>query len=454
MKKSEYEQYFKGKRITVMGLGLLGRGIQVTQFLAECGAKLTVTDLKSEKELASSVLKLRKYPNIRYVFGKHDLKDFENIDIVVKAAGVPLNSEFINHARDSGVEISMDASLFAKIAKGVRIVGVTGTRGKSMTTSAIYHLLKSNEDKLKCKVYVGGNLRGMATLPLLKKVQENDIVVLELDSWQCQGFGDEKISPHVAVFTSFMPDHMNYYRGDMKSYFADKTNIFKYQNPSDALVIRPKMKEWIKKSDAKGKLIVANKKSLAGVKLKVVGEHQTENMSCAYEVAKLFGLKDTTIKKSLATFGGLEGRMQFLREIKGVKIYNDNNATTPEATSAGLTALAPGKRQKAKGKSVILIAGGNDKNIPLDGLIRGIKKFTKTVYLIPGNGTDRLVALCQGKKIPVFLVRNLKHGVHESMHVAKKGDTILFSPAFSSFGLYKNEYERNDEFVSLIKKLK
>ena len=149
MKKSEYEQYFKGKRITVMGLGLLGRGIQVTQFLAECGAKLTVTDLKSEKELASSVLKLRKYPNIRYVFGKHDLKDFENIDIVVKAAGVPLNSEFINHARDSGVEISMDASLFAKIAKGVRIVGVTGTRGKSMTTSAIYHLLKSNEDKLK-----------------------------------------------------------------------------------------------------------------------------------------------------------------------------------------------------------------------------------------------------------------------------------------------------------------
>jgi UDP-N-acetylmuramoylalanine--D-glutamate ligase len=444
MKKSDYEKYFKGKRITVMGLGLLGRGIQVTEFLAECGAILTVTDLKTKNELATSLKKLSKY-KIRYVLGKHELKDFENVDIAVKAAGVPLNSEFINHARDNGVEISMDASLFAKIAKGVRIVGVTGTRGKSMTTSAIYHVLKSNEDKLKCKVYVGGNLRGMATLPLLKKVKVSDIVVLELDSWQCQGFGDEKISPEVSVFTSFMPDHMNYYHGDMKKYFGDKANIFKYQNKSGALVIRPKMKEWIKKSDTKGKLIVANKKSLAGVKLKVIGEHQMENMSCAYEVAKLFGLKDTIIKKSLATFGGLEGRMQFLREIKGVKIYNDNNATTPEATTAGLEAVG--------GKRVILIAGGNDKNIPLDGLIKGIKKFTKAVYLIPGNGTDRLATLCLEKKIPVFLVRNLKHGVHESMHVAKKGDTILFSPAFTSFGLYKNEYERNDEFIKLIKNL-
>ncbi len=454
MKKLEYEKYFKGKRITVMGLGLLGRGIQVTEFLAECGAILTVTDLKTKNELATSLKKLSKY-NIHYVLGKHELEDFENIDIVVKAAGVPLDSPYIAHARKYDAEIAMDASLFAKIAKDVRVVGVTGTRGKSMTTSAIYHVLKSNEDKLKAKVYVGGNLRGMATLPLLKKVKVSDIVVLELDSWQCQGFGDEKISPEVSVFTSFMPDHMNYYHGDMKMYFEDKANIFQYQNTSGALVIRPKMKEWIKKSDTEGKLIVANKKSLQGVKLKVIGEHQIENMSCAYEVAKLFGLKDTTIKKSLATFGGLEGRMQFLREIRGIKIYNDNNATTPEATAVGLEAIASTETKKQKAKSrIILIAGGNDKNIPLDGLIKGIKKYTKAVYLIPGNGTDRLVALCLEKKIPVFLVRNLKHGVHESMHVAKKGDTILFSPAFSSFGLYKNEYERNDEFIKLVKKLK
>ncbi len=451
MKQSLYQQHFKGKKITVMGLGLLGRGVQVAEFLAKNGAILTVTDMKDAQTLAPSLKKLAKY-KIRYVLGKHELKDFENVDMVVKAAGVPLDSQYIAHAKKSGVDVVMDASLFARLAPMVDIVGVTGTRGKSMTTTAIYHVLKSHEKSLGCKVYSGGNLRGQATLPLLAKVKTNDIVVLELDSWQCQGFGDEKISPTVAVFTSFMEDHLNYYGGSMKKYFADKANIFKYQTSGDALVVRPDMKKWIKKTDVGSKYIVANKKSLDKVKLKVLGEHQVENLACAYEVAKPFGLKESAIKKSLAEFKGLEGRMEFLREVRGVKIYNDNNATTPQATAVDLQSLQP-QTSNLKPR-VILIAGGNDKNIPLDELVKAIKKHAKVVYLTPGNGTDRLVAECQAKKVPVFLVRNLAHGVHEAVSVAKKGDTILFSPAFSSFAQYNNEYERNDEFIRLVKKLK
>lgn len=465
MKQSTYQNYFKDKKITIMGLGLLGRGIKVTAFLAQNGALLTVTDKKSSLALKSSLKKLQKYKNIQYVLGRHDLRNFEKCDMVVKASGVPLDSPYIEHAKNNGIDVVMDASLFARIAKGVRIVGVTGTRGKSMTTSAIYHVLKENEKKLGVKVHAGGNLRGMATLPLLKKVQAGDSVVLELDSWQLQGFGDEKISPEIAVFTSFMPDHMNYYGSTslttskaMKVYFSDKANIFCNQNKSDTLIIRPGMKKFIKANDVKGKRIVADKKNLIGVKLHVLGEHQIENLACAYEVGKLFGISTKDIKKSLSTFPGLEGRMELLRIFRGIKIYNDNNATTPEATIAGLTSVRGSTsnrshKSKVKSKNIILIAGGNDKGIPLEGLSKAIKRYTKGVYFLPGTGTHKYLREGHFQK-NILLVRNLKEAITLAMKEAKKGDIILFSPAFSSFGQYANEYERNDEFVRIVKRLK
>ncbi|MCB9820548.1 UDP-N-acetylmuramoyl-L-alanine--D-glutamate ligase [Candidatus Nomurabacteria bacterium] len=449
MQKKYYEHYFKGKRVTIMGLGLLGRSLQVAQFVAQCGAIVTVTDLKDKKTLEKSISKLKKH-KIKYVLGKHDLKDFENVDMVIKAPGVPMDSPYITHARKNGVDVVMDASLFSRIASFVRVVGVTGTRGKSITTSAIYHTLKSNEKSLKCSVYSGGNLRGQATLPLLKKVKEGDIVVLELDSWQLQGFGDEKISPNVSVFTSFMQDHMNYYGGSMKRYFADKANIFKYQTKNDFLVIRPKMKEWINKNDAKGKLIVANKNKISGYKLSVFGDYNLKNMACVYEVAKIFDLSDIKIKKSLETFPGLEGRMQLIGSFKGIDVYNDNNSTTPQATVAGIEALVKYKNKKGK---IVLIAGGNDKNIDISDLQKNIKKNIKHVFLIPGTGTERLVSSL-GNASNVDVCRSLKQAMDKSTKLAKRGDVILFSPGFSSFSQYNNEYERNDEFIKLVNKLK
>ncbi|MBU0612105.1 hypothetical protein KKB58_01605 [Patescibacteria group bacterium] len=257
----DYRQFFKGKRITVMGLGLLGRGLGYTKFLAECGADLIVTDLKTKEQLATSVKALSKFPKIKFVLGKHRLEDFKDRDMVIKSAGVPLDSVYVAEAKKNNprlggasTPVEMDVSLFAKLAKEVMIIGVTGTRGKSMTTALIYEILSKN---LKGKkVYIGGNVRGVATLPILKKVKAGDILVCELDSWQLQGFGEAKISPYISVFTSFMPDHMNYYGGSMKKYFNDKANIFKYQKKGDILIIRPGMKKFISKKDTKGKLVV------------------------------------------------------------------------------------------------------------------------------------------------------------------------------------------------------
>ncbi len=447
-----YKEFFKDKKITIMGLGLLGRGVGDAVFLAECGARLTITDLKSEKELKSSLQKLKKFKDIKYTLGEHDFRDFNNKDMILKAAGVPLDSMYIKEAQKNNIPIEMDASLFSKLAPGVVLVGVTGTRGKSMTTALIYEILSKNiKDR---KVYIGGNVRGVATLPLINKIKDGDILVCELDSWQLQGFGDSKISPNISVFTSFMPDHMNYYGSvgitiakTMKRYFDDKANIFKYQNKGDILIIRPDMKKLIPKN-IKGKLIVVNAKNVDKYTSDLLGKFQKENLACAVEVAKQFKISDIGIKKAIKGFKGLEGRLQYLKTTKGVKIYNDNNATTPEATMAGIEALS----LNLKDKKIFLICGGNDKGLDLKAFTRALDKYCKLVVTIPGTGTDRLFDTKFESHI--MGTKNLKQAVKVAIGEAVSGDILLFSPAFSSFGQYNNEYERGDEFIKIIKFLK
>jgi len=282
MKKGVYQKIFKDKKITVMGLGLLGRGLQVSAFLAQAGAKLTITDLKTAEELKASIKKLQKY-RVRYVLGKHDLKDFENVDIIIKSAGVPLDSVYIQHAKEKSVPIEMDASLFVKIVKKiypkVKIVGITGTRGKSMTTALIHHILNENSKILNAKIFLGGNMRNTATLPILNKIKPNDIVVLELDSWQCQGFGDCKISPDISVFTNIMKDHMNYYRGNIDTYLRDKSNIYKFQKKSDILITNTEMLKKFKLKPKSKIIIPTNKtiKSLKNINLNIFGKHNIQN---------------------------------------------------------------------------------------------------------------------------------------------------------------------------------
>ncbi len=451
-----------------MGLGLLGRGLGYTKFLAQCGADLIVTDLKNSDQLATSVKALSKFPNIKFVLGEHRLEDFRDRDMIVKSAGVPMDSVFIAEAMKNNIPIEMDVSLFAKCAPGVQIIGVTGTRGKSMTTNLIYEILKSQEKFLNKSVFIGGNVRGVATLPLLSKVKDGDILVAELDSWQLQGFGptphsflgtgEHGFSPHISVFTSFMTDHMNYYRDNMDLYFADKANIFKYQKAGDTLVISPGMKKLIPK-DIQSKLVVVKPNTVSDWKFAVPGVHQMENMACAVEVVKIFGIPESKIKKAVKDFGGLEGRLELVKNIRGIKIYNDNNATTPEATISGLQALATSARKDLAEKRIILICGGNDKNIPVTDFVKAINKYCKLVVTIPGTGTNKLIsdsALGPIRKLKVESIKteNLKQAFDTATSSAKKGDIILFSPAFSSFSQYNNEYERNDEFVKLVKKFK
>ncbi len=450
----DFAAYFKGKKITVMGLGLLGRGVGDAAFLAESGADLIVTDLKTEEQLRESLAKLAEYPNIKFTLGEHKMEDFEGREIIFVAAGVPMDSLYLARAAEGGARLVQSAALFAELSK-IPMIGITGTRGKSTTTAMIAHIIETATGE---SVIKGGNVRGVSNLQLLKKVKEESLAVFELDSWQLQGFGWAEISPAVAVFTTFMDDHLNYYKGDTDAYFADKANIFLYQEDSDTLVTTPEVFEKIK-NFAKGRKITLGQEVVLvdtsiipdDAHLAMPGEHNRLNAALAVSACRALGLTDEEIFDALPSFPGVEGRLQLIATTdQGVKIYNDNNATTPQATIAGLEAVGHPNPDGRANKNVILIAGGADKNIDVAPLAVAINKYCKNAIFLAGSGTDKIIPLLHGGETGVSIFADLSAAVDEAVRLAGPNDVVLFSPAFASFGLFVNEYERNDLFVKIV----
>jgi UDP-N-acetylmuramoylalanine--D-glutamate ligase len=433
--------YFKGKKITVMGLGLLG-GVGDIAYLAEQGADIIATDLKSEEELRISLDILEKYPNIRYTLGKHELADFQDRDLVIKAPSTPLDSIYVAEAHKSGAIVTMWAALFSQFAKeaGATIVGVTGTRGKTTVTAMITSILRSAEKH----VIEGGNVQGTSVLPQLASVSESTIAVLELDSWKLQGFGEAKMSPQISVFTTFYADHMNYYKDDMAAYLADKANIFLYQTEADTLVLgkqcAPTIIEKYGGAIEAHTLIIDELKLPDTWMLKVPGMHNRYNAALALAAARALNVPDEVSRKALEAFAGVPGRLELVREVNGVKIYNDTTATTPEATLAALAALGT--------ENVIVITGGTDKNLDMNKLLLKLSEV-KRVIMLAGTGTSRVL-----EWLPTASVYDsLTAAVTEAFTSAAPGDIILFSPAFTSFGMFKNEYDRGDQFNAIVKTL-
>ncbi|MFM2339827.1 MAG: hypothetical protein RLZZ360_463 [Candidatus Parcubacteria bacterium] len=458
-----FSDYFKGKRVTVMRIGLLGRGIGDTAYLAEAGAEVLVVDAATQEVMQPAVDQLSRYPNISWKFGPYDFADFKDADFVLVGAGAPLDEPVLLECQKAGVRLVQSAALFAELS-GVPVIGVTGTRGKSTVTMMIHHVLTYVTGE---KILLGGNIRGVSNLQLLNEVKEDSLCVMELDSWQLQGWGWAGISPQIAVFTSFMEDHLNYYlprtsdvlgmsEGEkrdraMAAYFTDKAQIFLHQEESGTFVTTPEVFEWVKQvlpNETIGQeLVLADTSVLPeDMLLSMPGEHNRLNAALAYEALKAVGLDDEAIFDGLATFPGVEGRLQLVATKDNVRIYNDNNATTPQATTAALEALDLGNR------NIILIAGGADKNIDVTNLAYAVTQHCKIVLLIPGSGTDNLLSYLDGGEVGVSVLPDLKTAFAEATRLAQNGDIILFSPAFASFSQYKNEYERNDEFMQLIKK--
>lgn len=443
----DFREYFNGKKVTVMRIGLLGRGVGDAAFLAEMGAEVHVVDDAPQDVMQPSVDALAEYPNIRFSFGEYEPTHFTDADIVLVGAGAPLEMPVLSAAQEAGVPLKQSAAWFAELS-GIPIIGVTGTRAKSTVTHMIHHVLSNVTGE---EILLGGNVRGVSNLQLLKNVTPDSLAVMELDSWQLQGWGWAGISPQIAVFTNFMEDHLNYYQSDgrskeqaMELYFSDKANIFRFQEDSGVLVTIPEVFERAKQLPnlKLGQEVVLVDGSVLpeDALLAMPGEHNRLNAAIATEALKAISLTEEEIFPALASFPGVPGRLEYLGERDGVKIYNDNNATTPQATIEGLRAVG-----SQEDKNVILIAGGAYKDIDPQPLVDEIPNFCKRVVLLAGTGTDMITAQLEAEPLD---------DMHEAVQVAfaagEPGDVLLFSPGFASFGMFKNEYERNDAFVTAV----
>jgi UDP-N-acetylmuramoylalanine--D-glutamate ligase len=458
----------KGKKITVMGLGLHGGGIGTTRFLVEAGAHVTVTDMSDKEKLAPSLEKLKEFKDVVYVLGQHRPENFTAADMVVKNPAVPWNNKYIQLALENKIPVEMDSSLFFKLSKNP-IIGVTGTKGKTTAASLICSILKM-AGKEAVKVGIGQ----ASVLDKIRDLKKETMVVFELSSWRLSALGRYKLSPAFAVITNLYPDHLNYYKS-MKEYEEDKKNIFLYQKKEDFCIINADnevIKNW--EMEIKSQLIrysknkikegrsvyldggniyfnngVDEKKIIEIKEIKLKGEHNLENTMAAVAAGLVAGAKIEAIRKAVADFSGVAHRLELVRELKGIKYINDTAATTPEAAVAALNSFS---------EPIILICGGSDKKLDMAELGQAIFRKTKGVVFLKGPATDKIIAAikCADEK-GITEDFKIADSMEEALALAKadaqKDDVVLLSPGAASFGMFINEFDRGEKFREAVKKL-
>ncbi len=440
------KRLYHSKKVLVVGLGLQGGGLGVTKFFCELGAKVTVTDIKRQDQLSLSLKQLNQLP-IRFCLGGHRLDDFLSADVIFKGPSVPWNLPEIIEAQKKNIPIEMELSFFTQYCPG-KIIGVTGTRGKSTTTNLIFEILKQSG----FSVYLAGNLPGISTINLLKKVTHNDWVVIELSSWALSGFHRKKLSPHIAVFTNFYADHLNYYQ-NMDDYLYDKKAIYLYQRPQDYLVINKSLLSYIKNGECRSKIIAYEANDFLGNFQYLQGEHNRENAAAAFFVAKILNLDKEKVINIISNFKGLPYRQQIIGKKNNIIFVNDSTSTTPVATVKAIESFST--------KKIILILGGNSKNLPFADLIKQLDKVEKIV-LLKGSFTDQILDILKvkhEKKISNKVHNRLKEALKEAYQFAAKEKdihktlVILFSPGATSFAMFENEFHRGEEFNRIVKNL-
>lgn len=432
------EQNFKNKKVLIMGLGLHGGGAGVAKFFCRQGAEVSVTDLKSKKQLEKSIRELKNF-KINFILGKHREEDFMNSDLIIKNPDVSSISPYLEVARKNGVAVETDVSLFFKLSKAF-IIGVTGTKGKSTTASLIYHLLKPKFKKL----FLAGNI-GTSTLEILPEIKPGDKVVLELSSFNLE---DLKQSPNIAVITNILEDHLNRYK-NMQDYIEAKKPIFLYQTSNDFLLLNEDddiMREFANEAGAKIYFFSSRLVDAEGFKL--MGRHNLSNLAAAVKVAEVMGIPAESIKKSVKTFMGVPSRQEFVAEINGVKYYNDTTATMPDAAEAAINAFS----ESFPDARLIFISGGQDKGLDYSSLAKKIKSKVGELIMLPGTASDKMEKKLSGYK-KLHKVSSMEEAVKKSDEVSSLGDIVVLSPGAASFNLFENEFDRGRQFAKYVELL-
>ena len=446
-----------------MGLGLFGGGTDVCRFLVREGARVTATDLKTKRELAPSLKPLEGLP-ITFHLGAHREEDFTQVNLVIVNPAVPSDSPYLELARRSDVTLDTAMNIFFRLCPA-RIIGVTGTSGKSTTASLIWTILR----EVNPRAYLGGNIGHKPLLTHLARLKAQDWVVLELSSFQLQALSAIERSPHFAVVTNISPNHLDRHQS-LEEYIGAKQAIVRYQGPKDAAFLNyedPIVSLWGKLAGGETFFFsrinqldrgawVENKKigcrvrkgetvSIPVQDIRLPGLHNLENVLAALGPVVLAGVEASPIRQALRKFRGLPHRLEFVGQERRVRYYNDSKATTPESA---ITAIRSFERP-------ILIAGGYDKKIPLGKLASEIARNTKAVVLIGQTARTlaKAIARCRTSgNVEICLAKTLEQAVAMARRRALGGDVVLFSPGCASYDMFTNYEERGEVFRKLIKR--
>ncbi len=421
-----------------MGLGRFGGGVGASQWLAKAGAEVTVTDWADESALAEPISRLAGM-SIRFRCGGHDAADLEGANLLVVSPAVDkAKSEFVSQARRRGIPITSEMNLFVERCPG-RIVGVTGTVGKSTTCAMLYQALQAAAERgeLGCgKPWLGGNI-GRSLLGELEAIGKGDLVVLELSSFQLEDLGALKQSPPMAVITNVSAKHLDRH-GSFDNYLACKLNICRYQRAGDSIVLGSRDRLlWESVTQITGKtgaqLFVAGQAD--DLHLTVLGEHNHRNAALAARVADLLGVRRDTVVAALADFAGLPHRLQLVRRVGGVDYYNDSKATSPEAVAAALGSFD---------RAVVLIVGGQELGASWEPVL-ALRPRKIEHAICTGENAEALAAMLGGTAVD-----SLDRAVAKAYRRAAGDGIVLFSPGCPSFDQFANYEARGDEFVRLV----
>lgn len=451
--------FLRGTKVTIWGLGILGRGIGTVRFFAKHGARVLVTDLKPRQELTHIIRKLPK--GVKFVLGRHRIRDMQDADFVIKNPAARWDSRWALYARENGVPILTDAALFfAGLPRGVKVIGVTGTKGKTTTCRLIYEMIRKAH-----KAHIIG-VPGTSFLGLLARLRPGDIVVAELSSFDLEGLGLLRKSPAVSVITNIARDHLNRY-SDFGSYIAAKANIFRFQDRNGVLFINggDAILRKIARS-APGKVVRFGGRSPlispapynlfesytgpAGYGASLAGTHNIANVNAAVAAARLFGIGRLEAERAVRSFRQLAGHFELIRKYRRIMFINDTCATNPMAAKNAIRAA----RQIYPGQNIVMILGGADKDLNFKELLPDIKLIRGAVVLW-GSAASKIVKILRIAKVEnIVLARSLRSAVADSIKILTKtgsGGLVLFSPAAASFGMFRNEFDRGAAFNRIVK---
>ena len=449
------------KNKNILLVGLAKTGISTIKHLNKLGAKVVVNDIKDKNKLKGILDELSDLNNVEYILGYHP-ENVDDIDMAVVSPGVPLDLPFILKLKSKNIEIIGEVELAYRLSQNPMFIGITGTNGKTTTTSLVGEIFK----KANIDTYIVGNI-GNPVIDTVDTANENSVLVTELSSFQLESI--DTFKPHVSAILNFTEDHLNRHH-TMEAYMEAKARIFKNQDEKDFCILNYDNEDVKSLSDnveAK-KIFFSRKKSLdCGIyldednniiinidkkikllnkdELSLPGNHNLENCMAAAAIAYVSNIDIDVIREVLKTFAGVEHRQEFVRNLNGIMFVNDSKATNPDSSIKAI---------ESYNRPIILIAGGMDKQSSFDEFLDVAKENVYALVLL-GETAQRIKECAQNKGFDnITVVKDMKEAVNASYQIAKDGDVVLLSPACASWDMYKSFEVRGIDFKDNVHNLK